>query len=100
MSAKILLYKASYRVKINTLLSHHHPGRLRSEYPIGVSSLCNEPCMGTDWALHVPLLLDGGNMGTLPQPWVIQLLLFLRQEQMATSTQRAASQLTPCLNVR
>lgn len=62
---------------------------------------CNKACIPTDWALHVALLLDAGNLGTLPQRWVIQSLLFLRHpQQMAMSAQRAASQLTPCLDVR
>lgn len=37
--------------------------------------------MSTDWALHVALLLDSGSLETLPQRWVIQFLLFLRQPQ-------------------
>lgn len=61
---------------------------------------CNEACISADWALNVALLLDGGTLGTLPQRWVIQFLLFLRHPQrMATSARRAASQLTPCLDV-
>lgn len=96
---QILLYKAGYRVKINTVLSHYQPDRLRSGYPNGASSLCNEPVWLPIGRCMLPLLLSGGNLGTLPQLWVVQLLLFLRQAQMATSTQRAASQLIPCLNV-
>lgn len=32
--------------------------------------------MPTDWALHVTLLLDTVSLETLPQRWVVQLLLF------------------------
>lgn len=73
MSATTLLCKAVFPAKINTLLSYNQPGGLRAGYPNGVSSLCNEACVFTDWALHVALLLDGSNLGTLQQLWVIQL---------------------------
>lgn len=100
MSATRLLCKADLPVEIDTLLFHDQPGGLGRDTRTGHHHWCNEACISADWALHVALLLDGGSLGTLPQRWVIQFLLFLRHPQrIATSARRAASQLTPCLDV-